>query len=703
MTMASFKNGWMSRVGIVVLAAAMVELISIVQYERVRKIMQEEMRYRGRVTLARLSDEISHALELAETTMREKLYYVKKSMAHPDSVNAAMIHLIDGNSHVEGGCLAFIPYYYPSKGRLFEPYATKNKDGTYEVQQIAGPDHDYTQNGEYIWVMDHDEPSWTDPYKYGPDSVSFTTYSYPIKDASGKIIAICGLDVNLSWLGNTLNAHQPYPSSFCIVLTPAGDLVAGPSEDQISAQVVQEVVSFANGDIAQSDLPGLSMLKTALHKEPYWQLVQVFNNDEAFARIQKQRRQQVIYVILCMAILGFVINRYTKNERNLLKATEEQARISGELAVASNIQKEMLPKEFPSYVYGTLEPAREVGGDIFDFYARDGKLFFCIGDVSGKGVPAALLMSMTHSLFHIVTRKVDSPAHILYALNSELCRGNEANMFMTYFVGCLDLYSGELSYASAGHDRPFILTKGISMLEAKSNLPLGVFPDTSFVEQSCVLEPGTTILLYTDGLTEAKNVARQEFGRSGIKATLEHFLSGSDQTLGSLVTSLSDAAHAFAGEAPQSDDLTLLAVRFDPENQIRDSILLKNQKSEVTRLSSFVKEFFAKLNIDHRLASGIRLALEEAVVNVIDYAYPYEEEGTVSIQADSNGKEVRFTITDSGVPFDPTAMLEPDTTLDAQNRPIGGLGILLSRRLMDSIYYSRKNGKNVLSLTKTIL
>lgn len=693
----------MSRVGIVVLAAAMVELISIVQYERVRKIMQEEMRYRGRVTLARLSDEISHALALAEATMRENLYDVKKSMAHPDSVNAAMIRLIDDNSHVEGGCLAFIPYYYPSKGRLFEPYATKNKDGTYEVQQIAGPDHDYTQNGEYIWVMDHEEPSWTDPYKYGPDSVSFTTYSYPIKDASGKIIAICGLDVDLSWLGDTLNAHQPYPSSFCIVLTPAGDLVAGPSEDQISAQVVQEVVSFANGDIAQSDLPGLSMLKTALHKEPYWQLVQVFNNDEAFARIQKQRRQQVIYVILCMAILGFVINRYAKNERNLLKATEEQARISGELAVASNIQKEMLPKEFPSFVYGMLQPAREVGGDIFDFYTRDGKLFFCIGDVSGKGVPAALLMSMTHSLFHIVTRKVESPAHILYALNSELCRGNEANMFMTYFVACLDLYSGELSYASAGHDKPFVLTKDIGMLEAKPNLPLGVFSDTHFEEQSCFLEPGTTILLYTDGLTEAKNVARQEFGRSGIKDTLEHFLCGSDQTLGSLVTSLSDAAHAFAGEAPQSDDLTLLAVRFDPENLIRDSIVLKNKESEVALLSSFVKGFFSKLEIDNRLASGIRLALEEAVVNVIDYAYPYEEEGTVSIQADSNGKEVRFTITDFGVPFDPTAMLEPDTTLDAQNRPIGGLGILLSRRLMDSIYYSRKNGKNVLSLTKTIL
>jgi sigma-B regulation protein RsbU (phosphoserine phosphatase) len=211
------------------------------------------------------------------------------------------------------------------------------------------------------------------------------------------------------------------------------------------------------------------------------------------------------------------------------------------------------------------------------------------------------------------------------------------------------------------------------------------------------------MLLYTDGLTEAKNTSRQAFGRPRIQAVLEHFHSCKDHSLQNLVSTLSEEAHAFAGAAPQSDDLTMLALRFDTTNNHREQITLVNKASEVTRLGTFVKDFLSPLEIEKRTAAGMRLALEEAVVNVINYAYPEGEQGEVLINADTNGHEVRFVITDSGYPFDPTTVLEPDTSLDAQNRPIGGLGILLSRKLMDSISYNRTDGKNVLSLTKYIL
>ena len=701
--MHPFKNGWMSRVGIVVLAAVLVELISIVQYERVRKIMMDDMEIRGRLALGRLSDKIQSTLQITETTMRENLWEVRQSMAHPDSVFPAMVRLIDNNPHVVGGCLAFIPDYYPSKGRLFEPYATSLGDGTYRVEQLGTPDHDYTQNDEFIWVMDHQVPSWTDPYKYGPDSVSFTTYSYPIKDESGKIVAICGLDVNLSWLGDTLNSHQYFPSSYCLLLTTEGDLAAGPPGERFSPEEINSVVSFVNQELPESALPGLTVLQTALHKDPYWKLVQVYSTKELFARMHEQRRQQFILVLLCLAVLAFVIDRYTRNERKLLITSAEKARMSGELDVARKIQQEMLPKSFPSFVYGSLEPALEVGGDLFDFYTRDGKLFFCIGDVSGKGVPSAMLMSVAHSLFRILSQKIDSPSKILEYMNKELSRENASNMFITFFVGCLDLYSGELHFSNAGHDKPYVVAQDITMLPSKANLPLAVFPNTQYEEQTFTLSPGTLLLLYTDGLTEAKNMQRQAFGRPRIQAVLEKLLVSDDQSLCKLVSTLSDEAHAFAGEAPQSDDLTMLALRFDTSANRRDQITLVNRESEVTRLGSFVKAFFRPLEMDQRMSAGLRLALEEAVVNVINYAYPSGEEGEVLIEADTNGHEVRFTITDSGYPFDPTTVLEPDTTLDAQNRPIGGLGILLSRKLMDSISYNRKDGKNVLSLTKNIL
>jgi len=462
-------------------------------------------------------------------------------------------------------------------------------------------------------------------------------------------------------------------------------------------------VSFVNHELPESALPGLTVLQTALHKDPYWKLVQVYSAKELFAKMHQQRRQQFILVLLCLAVLAFVIDRYTRNENKLLITSAEKARMSGELDVARKIQQEMLPKSFPSFVYGSLEPALEVGGDIFDFYTRDGKLFFCIGDVSGKGVPSAMLMSVAHSLFRILSQKIDSPSKVLEYMNKELSRGNESNMFMTFFVGCLDLYSGELLFSNAGHDKPYVVTQDITLLPSKANLPLAVFPNTQYEEQACTLAPGTLLLLYTDGLTEAKNTERQAFGRPRIQAVLERFLIGDDQSLCKLVSTLSEEAHAFAGAAPQSDDLTMLALRFDTSGNSRDQITLVNQESEVTRLGSFIKAFLGPLEMDQRVSAGLRLAVEEAVVNVINYAYPAGEEGEVLIEADTNGHEVRFTITDSGYPFDPTTVLEPDTTLDAQNRPIGGLGILLSRKLMDSISYNRKDGKNVLSLTKNIL
>jgi len=698
--MALLRNSRLSRIGIVVLAAVMVEVISIVQYEHLRGIMQDEMNVRGRMMGRSMADVLEHTLELTETTMLENLWDVRRCMAHPDSLFQSMVRLIDSNPHAVGGSIAFKPYYYRSKGRLFEPYAVKHKDGSITVSQLAGPDHDYTLNEEYQWVLDHRTTSWTDPYTFGPDSLSLSSFSYPIKDGDGEIVAICSIDIDLTWLGDTLNAHQPLRSSFGLVVNDYGDLVAGPSPRRNSPDEVEQALSIFEGRLPASANPSISFQVSKLEKDPYWQVVQVYSIDETFAGLRKHGLQNLLLVLLGLAVLAFMINLYARNENKLRLASEEQARISGELEVARGIQQEMLPKSFPPFVYGSLEPAREVGGDLYDFMLRDGKIFFCIGDVSGKGVPSSMLMSVAHSIFRLIASKEERPAQILSAMNAQIARGNDSNMFMTFFVGCLDLYSGEFHYASAGHDKPFILTSDAQLLQAASNLPLGVFPDTRFEEHSCTLAPGTTLLLYTDGLTEAKNKARKAFGRDGMAPVLDAYLSSPEKSLKSLVTSLSEAAHRFAGEAPQSDDLTLLAVRFAPEDLLHEQITLRNTEADIPLLGTFMKDFLAKVEADNRVAAGIRLAVEEAVVNVMNYAYPAGEEGSVLIKADSNRREVRFTIVDSGFPFDPTTVLEPDTTLSAQDRPIGGLGVLLSRRLMDSMAYSRRDGKNVLSLTK---
>lgn len=703
--MNSTKKRWITRLGVVIVSAALVEIISIIQYHRVIGIMQEEMDTRSHVILGLVTTKISHTLELTESSMRENLWEVRRGMAHPDSVFMSMVRLIDDNPQIVGGCIAFTPYYYPSKGRLFEPYAHKEKDGSIVVEQLAGPDHDYTLNQEYIWVVDHKEPCWTDPYRYGPDSLDFATYSYPIYDDNGKLLAICGVDIDLSWLGDSLNARHRYPSSFGMLLTQEGDYVAGPSKDRIAPSTVQLALDIVNGKIPASDHPDIMMRSSTLPRDPFWRVVQVYRPEEVFARMRQMRRNQVFLLFLGLAILFFMINRYARSETNLRQASEEQARMSGELKVASNIQQKMLPKTFPPYVYGFLEPALEVGGDLFDCFVRDGKLFFCIGDVSGKGVPAAMLMSMTHSLFRVQSHKEESPSHILQVLNKELCRGNDAGMFITFFMGCLDLYSGVLRFSNAGHDKPFLVSgEEIALLPTKANLPLGAFPTTRFEEQTLSLNPGDILFLYTDGLTEARSEDRQFYGRERVLEVLKAYRAGKDPSPEKLVDVMNKAVRRFVGNAPQSDDLTMLVVGYSPaDDLLHEEITLVNQVDEVSRLGDFVKDFCQKLELDKKATAGLRLALEEAAVNVINYAYPAGETGTVTILADSNRQEIRFTLMDCGTPFDPTAVLEADTTLDAQNRPIGGLGVLLSRRLTDSVSYSRRDGMNVLTLTKSIV
>lgn len=695
------RRNWLLRVGIIVFAALMVEIISIVQFRRFQRFMEEEMGVRARIVLSSLSDKIGHVLSLTESTMRENRSYLSQSLEHPDSTFNALKYLIDDNPRVVGGCLSFVPYYYPSKGRLFEPYASKDENGRIVVRQIAGEDHDYTQNVFFQEALENEQADWSDPYLYGDPPRSLTTYSYPLRDSKGRIAAICGLDMDLSWVGDTLNANHHFASTFTLLLTQDGKLVAGPPSDKVPSQVVDEALSLARMGEHESDDGGLFLTYRKMPRDPYWQIVQIYRSDELFATKRRIRLNHILFITLAFGILLFIVSLFARNERNLRDATAEQARMSGELSVARRIQEEMLPKAFPSDVYGILEPAREVGGDLFDFYRRDGKLFFCIGDVSGKGAPAAMLMSVVHSLFRMVSQREESPSRILHALNGELCRGNDANMFVTFFVGCLDLYTGKLHFGNAGHDKPFLLAQSASLLPVKANLPLGVFPDTVFEDQALVLAPGSTLFLYTDGLTEAKRADRAAFGLERVREVLARRLGAASPE--SLVKALGESVHAFVGDAPQSDDLTMLAIRYAPGDLILRDITLSNDPAEVERLSVFFKDFSSLLNLDGKISAGLRLALEEAVVNVINYAYPAGERGNVTIYANSDRREVRFAIVDEGVPFDPTAALSADTTLDAQQRPIGGLGILLTRKLTDSVSYCRKDGKNVLTLTKSIV
>ena len=397
----------------------------------------------------------------------------------------------------------------------------------------------------------------------------------------------------------------------------------------------------------------------------------------------------------------------------LKNTTAQKASIESDLRIASGIQMGMLPEQFPTRedrddveLYASLTPAKEVGGDLFDFYFRDEKLFFCIGDVSGKGVPASLFMAVTRSTFRTVSAHESMPDRIVTIMNKTIADMNKNHMFVTLLVGVLDLPTGRLHYCNAGHDAPLLIGAGVGELPCDPNIPVGFMPTWKYSLQEARIFTGTTILLFTDGLTEAMNADYEQFQMERVNEVANRALSNQQQSPRQLIAQMTDAVHEFVGDAEQSDDLTMMAIQYIKQQsdvKMRKSIVLPNDTQEVPRLNAFVDEVCKSVGFDEGKTMEIKVAVEEAVINVMNYAYPPEQRGDVTIEAASNDTRLKFTIIDSGKPFDPTVQNEVDTTLSAEARSIGGLGIHLIRQNMDSINYERVDNLNVLTLRKKLI
>ena len=249
----------------------------------------------------------------------------------------------------------------------------------------------------------------------------------------------------------------------------------------------------------------------------------------------------------------------------LKTTTAQKSAIESELAIARNIQMSMLPNaEFSSLsaklkLHATMNPAKEVGGDLYDYLVRDNLLYFCIGDVAGKGVPAALVMTTVCGAFRLLAESESEPQRIVARMNNMMTRDNSMTIFVTFFAGILDLDTGHLHYCNAGHKAPFLLIDNeLSIVNCHRNLPIGAMPDMTYTLQEADIAPGTTLFLYTDGLDEAENAQRQMFGKERIKEVLQT-TSPEPHTL---IEQMTQAVADFVGDTEQSDDLTMLALQY---------------------------------------------------------------------------------------------------------------------------------------------
>jgi sigma-B regulation protein RsbU (phosphoserine phosphatase) len=349
-------------------------------------------------------------------------------------------------------------------------------------------------------------------------------------------------------------------------------------------------------------------------------------------------------------------------------------------------------------------PAKEVGGDFYDFaWLDDHHLAFAVADVSGKGVPAALFMSLSLALLRTIAPDSHGPADCLDRLNRKLCSDNDLSMFVTLFYGIYDAASGLLRYANAGHSSPLLTSVdgSVQALPRVSGTALGIVDDCKFEENSIEIPPGATLCAYTDGVTEAIDQGQNEFGeRRLIDILIETRRKSADGILAAVLGGVDQ----FAMGMPQADDITCLILRR--ANSRRHDVLkvtLVNQLPEIRRLASAIEEFLGRYDIPADMVFQINLVLDEILTNVISYGFPTGKLSEIEIDMFLDDARVVFRILDFGSSFNPLAQAtEPDLAANLEDRRIGGLGIHFIKTFMDEADYWRQGDKNCLLLVKRI-
>lgn len=397
---------------------------------------------------------------------------------------------------------------------------------------------------------------------------------------------------------------------------------------------------------------------------------------------------------------------------NLAETTSAKEKIESELKVAQQIQVGMLPRGFKTpgnwEIFATLEAAKAVGGDLYDYFNTDeNHMCIAIGDVAGKGVPASLFMMVTRTLLRAKAKPGQKPGELMASINAELCQDNPNEMFVTFFIGIVNLTSGAMEFCNAGHNYPYIIESSgaVRQLKVRNGIPLGIFSDTPYETSGYSFRPNEILVVTTDGITDALSSSNDFYGEAQLTAALASLAHTDTRSLTELLIA---EVKRFSSGAEQADDITILTLQykdkqFNPDPKMKsDSLHLKNEVTELEKIALKLEELSETWNLPPRVVMEINLALEELFSNVVFYAFSDGQEHLIRVDFTMPDPEtIRLTIEDDGQPFNLLAKPDTDTIdLPLDERPIGGLGIHLVKEMMTNVEYRRENGHNIVTLTR---
>ena len=574
--------GRSTRMGLllVLVAALTLETTAIIQYYFSQKGIREEATMRAESQLEATRNKIMDVINQTEAAVRNSVWIAQWCLEYPDSLPRVSERIVTDNPVVLGSTMAMVPGYLKDRP-LYAPYVYETPDGLVQVS-LATEEYNYPAQEWFTKPVELGEGYWSEPYiDEGGGEVLMTTFSMPIRDAKGTIAAVLTADLSLEWLTDLVGDVKVYPSAYSMLFSRTGQIMVCPAETLVMQHTAWELAENMGDSAAMNNLnrkmfsgqTGSEQIKNGKEKNYVyfapvertgWAMSIVIPEKEIFGSIRRIGLIVKLLQLLGLAMLIVILRSFVKGQLKYKELNDKKERIEGELHIARGIQMSMVPKIFPPFperndldMAAMIVPAKEVGGDLYDFYIRDEKLFFCIGDVSGKGVPASLVMAVTRTMFRTVSAHEDSPGKIATAMNDSMADMNESNMFVTFFCGVLDLAKGHLRYCNAGHNPPMFLTDAIRPLPVEANLPLGIMPGMDFVEQETDFHCDDALFLYTDGLTEAENIDHEQFG----EVRMENALHGRRSAMDCL-THVKELVAGFVGEAEQSDDLTLLFIHY---------------------------------------------------------------------------------------------------------------------------------------------
>ena len=516
-----------------------------------------------------------------------------------------------------------------------------------------------------------------------PDDGWLCSCMRPIKDADGKPVALVGVDISM-----TKVVHEGLTYIIALVV--------------IVLLFVGLMIFFIVKGVDKAIVQLINMLSAAT-RSFVEEKGKTLNEPSAISQLNIKTGDEIETLCDSIKQMERDINDYIAN---LTEVTAEKERISAELGLATRIQADMLPNIFPAFphrddfdVYASMTPAKEVGGDFYDFFLVDNThLAMVIADVSGKGIPAALFMMMSKILIKNAAMTEKKPAEALISVNNQICSNNREEMFVTVWLGIVDLETGLLTAANAGHEKPIIQSPNgeFEFIKDKHGFVIGGMPGITYKNYEIQLEKGSKLFVYTDGVAEATNSENELFG---VERTLEALNKAKHKDIKAVLESVKESVDDFVGEAPQFDDLTMLCFEYVGKEE---RLVLDATIENVEKALDYVGNSIRELPFENKIKHHIEVAVDEIVSNVARYAYG-NDSGSVSVKVDTDDKGVVITITDSGVPYNPLEKEDPDTTLSADERGIGGYGIFIVKKVMDDISYEYKDNKNIFKMRKNFI